>query len=146
MVVLEPPGRLSPRSPRAGRLRRRGAPDTATHDAVTLHSTALACRGEVCPTGPGFIEVVLDHLPDSELKARARAALTLGAEVPIARVVATLGNGSNISAQDTPALVLWCASQHPEDFERALWLAVSALGDRDTTCAMVGGIVACARP
>ncbi|MDF2440306.1 MAG: hypothetical protein JWN98_1290, partial [Abditibacteriota bacterium] len=30
--------------------------------------------------------------------------------------------------------------------ENALWLAVSGLGDRDTTCAMVGGIVALSAP
>ena len=31
---------------------------------------------------------------------------------------------------------------HLGDYEEALWLTVSGLGDRDTTCAMVGGIVA----
>jgi ADP-ribosylglycohydrolase len=39
--------------------------------------------------------------------------------------------------------VLWCAAQRLRDYESALWLTVAALGDRDTTCAMVGGIVAC---
>ena len=29
-----------------------------------------------------------------------------------------------------------------DDFEAALWSTVSGLGDRDTTCAIVGGIVA----
>ena len=29
-----------------------------------------------------------------------------------------------------------------DSYEEALWLTVSGLGDRDTTCAMVGGIVA----
>jgi ADP-ribosylglycohydrolase len=106
-------------------------------------AAALACGGEACPRGPGFIEAVREHLPEGELKSRAGAALALGAEVPIERVVASLGNGSNISAQDTVPLVLWCAAQHLDDFERALWLTVSALGDRDTTCAMVGGILAC---
>jgi len=53
-----------------------------------------------------------------------------------------LGNGAQISAQDTVPLVLWCASKHLTEYEPALWLTVSALGDRDTTCAMVGGIVA----
>jgi ADP-ribosylglycohydrolase len=37
---------------------------------------------------------------------------------------------------------LWCASQRFANFEEALWLTVSGLGDRDTTCAIVGGIVA----
>jgi ADP-ribosylglycohydrolase len=28
------------------------------------------------------------------------------------------------------------------DFEEAMWTTVAGLGDRDTTCAIVGGIVA----
>ena len=38
---------------------------------------------------------------------------------------------------------LWCAARHLDDDEEALGLTVSGLGDRDTTCAIVGGIVAC---
>lgn len=53
-----------------------------------------------------------------------------------------LGNGSRVSAQDTVPFVLWCASGHLDNFERAVWLTVAGLGDRDTTCAMSGGIVA----
>jgi ADP-ribosylglycohydrolase len=106
-------------------------------------AAGLACRGGECPTGPSYLEAVLDHLPDGDLKARARKALTLHTGLSIARVADVLGNGSRVSAQDTVPLVLWCASQHLDDYERALWLTVSALGDRDTTCAMVGGIVAC---
>ncbi len=36
---------------------------------------------------------------------------------------------------------LWCAAHHLDDYESALWATVSGLGDRDTTCAIVGGIV-----
>ena len=53
-----------------------------------------------------------------------------------------LGNGGEVTAQDTVPFVLWCAGQHLDNYEEALWLTVSGLGDRDTTCAMVGGIVA----
>jgi ADP-ribosylglycohydrolase len=63
--------------------------------------------------------------------------------VPVATAVGVLGNGSQVSAQDTVPFVLWCAAQQLGDYEEALWLTVSGLGDRDTTCAMVGGIVAC---
>ena len=37
---------------------------------------------------------------------------------------------------------LWCAGHRLGDYEEALWLTVGGLGDRDTTCAIVGGIVA----
>ena len=37
---------------------------------------------------------------------------------------------------------LWCAAQRLDSYEEALWLTASGIGDVDTTCAMVGGIVA----
>jgi ADP-ribosylglycohydrolase len=48
----------------------------------------------------------------------------------------------NISAQDTVPYCLWCAAYHLNDFEKALWWTIRGLGDCDTTCAIVGGIVA----
>jgi ADP-ribosylglycohydrolase len=110
--------------------------------AVTV-AAALACRGDDCPAGEGFIETILRYLPDGELRSHVQGSLTLGSHLPIRQVVAAIGNGEFITAQDTVPLVLWCASQHLTDYENALWLTVSALGDRDTTCAMVGGIIAC---
>ena len=52
-----------------------------------------------------------------------------------------LGNGSQVTAADTVPFTIWCAARHLGDFEEALWQTVSVLGDRDTTCAIVGGIV-----
>jgi ADP-ribosylglycohydrolase len=53
-----------------------------------------------------------------------------------------VGNGSQVSAQDTVPFALWSAAQHLNNYEEALWQTVSALGDMDTNCAIVGGIVA----
>jgi ADP-ribosylglycohydrolase len=53
-----------------------------------------------------------------------------------------LGTGQQISAQDTVPFCIWCAAYHLDDYAEALWHTVSGLGDRDTTCAIVGGIVA----
>jgi len=36
---------------------------------------------------------------------------------------------------------LWSAAGHLSSYEDALWATVQGLGDRDTTCAIVGGIV-----
>lgn len=41
------------------------------------------------------------------------------------------------------AVCLWCVTRAPRDFERAMWTTVAGLGDRDTTCAIVGSIVGC---
>jgi ADP-ribosylglycohydrolase len=61
--------------------------------------------------------------------------------------VSLLGNGSMVVAQDTVPFSLWCVARHLDDFEEAMWQTVSGLGDRDTTCAIVGGVVslACGR-
>jgi len=56
-------------------------------------------------------------------------------------VASALGNGSMVTAQDTVPFALWSAACHLNDYEEALWATVSGLGDRDTTCAMVGGVV-----
>ena len=56
-------------------------------------------------------------------------------------IVSLLGNGSEISCQDTLPFCLWCAARHLDDFEEAMWTTVAGLGDRDTTCAIVSGIV-----
>ncbi|MGH2506791.1 MAG: ADP-ribosylglycohydrolase family protein, partial [Ktedonobacteraceae bacterium] len=53
-----------------------------------------------------------------------------------------LGSGYQISAQDTVPFALWCAGQFLDNYAEALWQTASGLGDIDTTCAMVGGIVA----
>ena len=54
----------------------------------------------------------------------------------------TLGCGYRISAADTVPFAVWCAARHPDDLVEALWATASAGGDVDTTCAIVGGIVA----
>ena len=60
----------------------------------------------------------------------------------LSAVINAVGNGSNVTAQDTVPFVLWSAATSLGNYEEALWQTVSALGDMDTNCAMVGGIVA----
>ena len=57
-----------------------------------------------------------------------------------------LGTGEKVSAQDTVPFCLWSAAHHLDNFEDALWWTVKGLGDCDTTCAIVGGIVALSAP
>ena len=61
---------------------------------------------------------------------------------PAPYAAAMLGNGTAISAQDTVPYAIWCAGSYLTDYEAALWHTVSGLGDVDTTCAIVGGVVA----
>src|SRR5262249_54278958 len=86
-------------------------------------------------------EAILPFVPESEVKEgieKARA-LAIGSDVRVA--VGALGNGSQVTCQDTVPFVLWCAGEALYDYEEALWLTASGGGDRDTTSAMVGGIV-----
>jgi ADP-ribosylglycohydrolase len=94
------------------------------------------------PGGAEFLDLVLPHVPESEVASRIRRGRDLTFDRSIWPVVGVLGNGSRVSAQDTVPFALWCAAQHLDSYEEALWLAASGLGDVDTVCAMVGGIVA----
>ena len=57
-------------------------------------------------------------------------------------VAGMLGCGQQISAVDTVPYTIWCAAGHSDDLVEALWATALAGGDVDTTCAIVGGIVA----
>ena len=56
--------------------------------------------------------------------------------------VSVLGNGSKLTAPDTVPFCVWCAAKFHDEFENAMWATVSGGGDMDTTCALVGGIIA----
>lgn len=68
-------------------------------------------------------------------------AAKVDAQASVIEAAKLLGNGSGVTAPDTVPLCLWMAAHH-EDFAEALWTTVAALGDRDTTCAIVGSILA----
>jgi len=94
------------------------------------------------PSGSDFISQVSALVPASEVKTMLRRAASLPTSTPIRDVTRTLGNGENITAQDTVPFTLWCAAQHLESYEDAIWLTITGGGDVDTNCAIVGGIVA----
>jgi ADP-ribosylglycohydrolase len=89
-----------------------------------------------------FLDFVLEHTPDTYVRAGIATARRFEAHCSVMMAAAVLGNGSKVSAPDTVPFALWCASHHLGEFEQAMWVTVSALGDRDTTCAIVGSIVA----
>jgi len=106
-------------------------------------ATAIATQIELAhKTMPPkvFIENVLKELPNSDTKAKINKSLAIPYTYNIETVKTILGNGSKIMAQDTVPFAIWCAAYNLYNFEEALWKAVSILGDRDTICAIVGGI------
>jgi ADP-ribosylglycohydrolase len=106
-------------------------------------ATALAWRNKASPVSPlDFLEQVAERTPMSEVHLGIVKAATLLENSTADQAASALGNGAKVSAQDTVPFSLWAAALHLDDYEAALWTTVSGLGDRDTTCAIVGGIVA----
>jgi ADP-ribosylglycohydrolase len=117
-------------------------PEGAAGAIAVALATALACRHKTAPLAPGdFLQHICDRTPESEVQRSIDRAINLPKNATLDSAVATLGNGAQVSAQDTVPFCLWAAVRHLDDYEDALWTTVSGLGDRDTTCAIVGGIV-----
>jgi len=93
------------------------------------------------PTRAEFIEGVISYMPESEVRSGLRRARDL-VSTEVEHVIGMIGNGYKVSAQDTVPFALWCAGEHLDNYEEAIWLTASGLGDVDTNCAIVGGIVA----
>jgi ADP-ribosylglycohydrolase len=84
-------------------------------------------------------------VPRSAVHAGIRRARDMLDYADVATVAAVLGCGRRTSAHDTVPFALWSAARHLGHYERAFWTTARAGGDVDTTCAIVGGIIA-ARP
>lgn len=111
--------------------------------AVAL-ATALAVRGRGAPAPDrsGFLRAVAERLEPSRVRSGLERAARLAPATAPEHAAAMLGNGTRLSAQDTVPFALWAAAGHPDDLAEALWTTVAGLGDRDTTCAIAGGVVA----
>ena len=131
--------------------------DNARRSAIITHAHSEAAAGAVAIAvaaalawqwkdkefaSSDFLTAILETVPSSQVRDGITAAQTLPPDAKVTAAVLALGNGSRVSAMDTVPFVLWCAARFVNDYEDALWHAVSAFGDQDTTCAMVGGIVA----
>ena len=97
--------------------------------------------GEYFKDGKDFLYDIAQVMPESDTKYKILSAASIKRESKIDFVISVLGNGMKLTAQDTVPFCLWCVAYYYESLEEALWKAVSALGDRDTICAIVGGIV-----
>ena len=116
-----------------------GAVAVAVAAAQAVQFASIGIR----PSAGEFLGRVIGYLAQSEVRSRLVRAQSIASESSFQFAVSVLGNGSDMSAQDTVPFALWCCAQHIDDYTRALWLAVKAGGDRDTICAIVGGVVAC---
>lgn len=104
------------------------------------HRAARAERG----TRRGLVQAVAAFTPPGAVRRGLEAAAALDLDTPVEVAAQLLGNGSEISCQDTVPFCVWIAARHVDDYEAALLATVSADGDIDTNCAIVGAIVSLA--
>ena len=84
----------------------------------------------------------VEHTPPGRLLAGLHRARALARQDSVEFAAHQLGNGSQVTAYDTVPFVIWSAARRLDDYEDAIWRTIEGGGDVDTTCAMVGGIVA----
>ncbi|MEU9988271.1 ADP-ribosylglycohydrolase family protein [Streptomyces sp. NPDC048045] len=140
-----------------------GDPEQATHQAeisaypthqhreavVGAMAVAAAASLVASPDGPPSPEALLDGVvalvPKSAVGAGLRRARDMLDYGDAATVAAVLGCGRRTSAHDTVPFALWSAARALTDFEAAFWTTAQVGGDVDTTCAIVGGVLASGR-
>ena len=114
---------------------------THAHPEAITGAVAVALAASFASNGArDLLSEVAPLLAPSEVRTRCEKAREL-TDVSSIEAAAILGNGSGIAAHDTVPFCLWCATHFGEKFEQAMWQTVAGLGDRDTTCAIVGGIL-----
>lgn len=115
-------------------------PDGRAGAAAVAVAAALAASTDLVDLA--FLDAVLDLTPAGATREKLFEARGLTSVTQAYAAAAILGSGQQVLCSDTVPFSLWCVSRHLGDYEEALWATVSGLGDRDTTCAIVGGIVA----
>ncbi len=135
-------------------------PEQATHQAeisaypthqhreavVGAMAVAAAAALAAAPGGPPTPDALLDGVialvPRSAVGAGLRRARDMLDYGDPATVAAVLGCGRRTTAHDTVPFALWSAARALGDYAAGFWATAEVGGDIDTTCAIVGGIVA----
>jgi ADP-ribosylglycohydrolase len=121
---------------------------THQHREAVVGAMAVAAAAALAaaPGGPPAPETLLDGVvslvPASAVGAGLRRARDMLDYADAATVAAVLGCGRRTSAHDTVPFALWSAARGLGDYEAAFWTTAQVGGDVDTTCAIVGGVLA----
>jgi ADP-ribosylglycohydrolase len=89
-----------------------------------------------------LIDAVLAVTPDGPTRAGVERVRGFDLRADPLSVALQVGAGWNTLCADTVPFCLWVVARHLGDFAGALWTTVSVPGDRDTNCAIVGGVMA----
>jgi len=125
---------------------RASAAVTHAHPDGQAGAIAVAVAAAWVARGAGsakeLFETVLHYTPDGATRSGIERAARVSHSTHVRNAASTLGNGSRVISSDTVPYCMWCIARHLGHYEEAMWATVSGLGDRDTTCAIVGGVVA----
>jgi ADP-ribosylglycohydrolase len=113
-----------------------GAVAVAVAAAVATNQRAM----DPARAADAIWEAVLDLTPESAVRTRLAKArvFTDATHGDVAREV---GNGAEVSAQDTVPFCIWSACRNLGCYREALLATIEVGGDCDTNCAIVGGVV-----
>lgn len=120
---------------------------THTHPEAAAGASAIAAAASLLSAPDevdrsALFDAILDLTPQGAVRVAIEKASTIDSgERPLV-AAKTLGADRDISCQVTTPFCLWIALRHPDDYERAVWEALSVGGDRDTHAAIVGGLLA----
>ncbi|MFJ4847194.1 MULTISPECIES: ADP-ribosylglycohydrolase family protein [unclassified Streptomyces] len=134
----------------AARQARLSALTTHAHPEAVAGAEAVAVAAALAAAGDGqdapprdeFLREVASHLPDSDVRSGLLVAARFPGHTSVRHAASVLGSGMQMSGPDTVPFALWSAAGHLDDLPEALWQTVAGWGDRDTTCAIAGGVVA----
>ncbi|MFD4371881.1 ADP-ribosylglycohydrolase family protein [Streptomyces sp. NPDC059202] len=119
-------------------------PEAVAGAVAVAVAAALATRGRdaAAPARPDFLRAVAERLPESDVRSGVRIAARMPGRTSVRHAAEVLGSGYRMSGPDTVPYALWCAAGHLDDLHEGLWSTVAGRGDIDTTCAIVGGVIA----
>ncbi|MGQ4431222.1 ADP-ribosylglycohydrolase family protein [Streptomyces sp. SAS_260] len=123
---------------------------THAHPEAVAGAVAVAVAGALAAAGAGqqvapraeFLREVASQVPASDVRSGLLVAANFSGRTSVRHAASVLGSGTLISAPDTVPFALWSAAGQLDDLPEALWQTVAGWGDRDTTCAIAGGVVA----
>lgn len=111
--------------------------------AMAVAAAAALVAAPDGPPGPAeLLDSVVALVPKSAVGAGLRRARDMLDYDDAGTVAAVLGCGRRTSAHDTVPFALWSAARALGDYETAFWTTAQVGGDVDTTCAIVGGVLA----
>lgn len=105
--------------------------------AVAVAAALAAAEPEL--DGGALLTAVAERTPEGAVRDRILAARSIDDSDSAAT---ELGTGRDTSALDTVPYCLWLAARHRGRLTEAWWTAAAAGGDTDTTCAIIGGVLA----